>query len=557
MRNATLSVPSRLVLAFVFMITMQWCCVGMASDAEPSSRPNVVILLADDLGFSDLGCYGGEIQTPNLDRLAANGVRFTQFYNTGRCWPTRSAIMTGYYPQMIHKDALPNQKPRGSSVSKRPDWAPLISVPLQQSGYRTYHSGKWHLDGKPTDNGYDRSYWLRDHNRLFSPERHFLDDQPLDTVPRGTDYYTTDVIANYTIDFLKEHHSEHAEQPFFAYVCFNVPHFPLHAPAETIKKYDGQYEGGWGRLRDSRYVEFKEKLGIPAQLSQVERHIGPPYHFSAAFEALGSGEVDSPLPWNELTSEQKSFQSEKMEIHAAMVDRMDQAIGNILDAIEAIGQSENTLVVFLSDNGASAEIMVRGDMHDPNVAPGSAASYLCLGPGFSNASNTPFRRHKTWVHEGGIATPMIAHWPAGIQDKGSLRTQPGHVIDFWPTLAQACNLTVASQGDSNERSGVSLLDAITQNQPVPRDFLWWLHDGHRAYREGNWKIVAGKMEPWQLFDLSQDRSETNDLASDHPKRLKRLVKAWQAETDRQREIADRTPIEDWRKKRVNQTAPSK
>ena len=369
-----------LFIATSIFVVAQWNHGGMASDAAATRRPNVVILLADDLGFSDLGCYGGEIETPNLDGLAAEGVRFTQFYNTGRCWPTRNSMMTGYYPQMIHKDAFPKQRKRGGMRSKRPSWAPLVSVPLSDSGYRTYHSGKWHIDGKPTHQGFDRSYWLQDNYRLFSPKIHFLDDQPLPAVKRDSGYYSTDSITDYAIDFLKEHQAEHANEPFFAYVCFNVPHFPLHAPKETVAKYDGKYDSGWALLRESRFAKLKRELKIPAKLSEVERNIGAPYPFPEAYKVLGSGEVDRPLPWGELLPEQREFQANKMEVHAAMVDRMDDGIGRILQTIEAMGQADNTLVIFLSDNGASAEIMVRGDGHDPQAAPGTCGLQLVLGP---------------------------------------------------------------------------------------------------------------------------------------------------------------------------------
>ncbi|MEM6689436.1 MAG: sulfatase-like hydrolase/transferase [Planctomycetota bacterium] len=398
-------------------------------------RPNIVVILVDDLGYSDLGCYGGEIETPHLDRMAAEGIRFTQFYNTARCWPTRSALMTGYYAQTIGKDAFPGVKSRGSRGT-RPRFAPLASLPLAMSGYRNYHVGKWHLDGLPTDNDFHRSYWLRDHNRLFTPEKHFLDDVALPVVKKEEGYYATDAIAQYAVDFLAEHANGHPNTPFFAYVCFNVPHFPLQAPQSTIEKYDGRYDLGPSPMRRLRFERLQKQLDFRSELSEVEPDVGPPYSFEGTQEELGGIETFRPAPWEDLTAEQQQFQADKMEIHAAMVDHIDQGVGRILDQIEAMGETDNTMVVFLSDNGASAEIMVRGDGHQTNAARGSRDTYLCLGPGFSNACNTPFRRHKTWVHEGGCATPMIVRWPAVIDDPGSLRHDVGHVIDFWTTFLE-------------------------------------------------------------------------------------------------------------------------
>ena len=330
--------------------------------------PNVVLILADDLGFSDLACYGGEIATPNLDRLAQEGQRFSQFYNTARCWPTRAALLAGYYPQQIRRDKVPGVKSGGGG--KRPLWAPLLPKRLKEKGYRSYHSGKWHIDGMPVSEGFDRSYYLKDQGRFFNPKTHYLDDQKLPAVEKGTGYYGTVAVADHAIAFLKEHASKHQAQPFFHYIAFAAPHFPLHALPEDIERYSETYQLGWEQVREARWQRQQDWFA-GARLSSPERELGPPYHFPEALEILGAGEVNRPVHWASLNEEQKRFQAMKMAIHAAMIDRMDREIGRVLAQIKAMGADKDTLIVFLSDNGASAEIMVRDDGHDPKAAMGS------------------------------------------------------------------------------------------------------------------------------------------------------------------------------------------
>ena len=278
-------------------------------------------------------------------------------------------------------------------------------------------------------------------------------------------------------------------------------------------------------------------------LSELERDVGPPYAFPDAMEKLGAGEVNRPLPWSELTVEQRRFQATKMAIHAAMVDRMDQEIGRVLQQLRDMGAFENTLVFFASDNGASAEIMVRNGGHDPAAAPGSAATYLCLGPGFSSACNTPFRRHKTWVHEGGNSTPLIVHWPKGIAAKNELRHTPGHVIDIVPTVLELAGVPLERELNGEwipTAPGKSLVPALVSDVTIPRESLWWLHEGNRAIRVGDWKLVAAKGTPWELYDLKTDRAEQNNLAAKMPDKVKELEVAWQSQTDSFTELALKT-----------------
>jgi len=502
-----------------------------AGTATRPPRPNVLFILADDLGYSDIGCYGGDIDTPNLDALAQNGLRFTQFYNTARCWPTRGALLSGYYAQQIHRDALPDLP--GGNVGVRQPWARLLPELLAPAGYRSYHSGKWHIDGPVLKSGFVRSLDMRNQGNFFSAVGNSIDDVPVkEDTPPG--YYATIATADHAIDCLKDHASQHAGTPFFHYLAFIAPHFPLHALPEDIAKYRDRYLAGWEAMREARFAKQKSLGLVHTALSKLERDVGPPYHFPDAFEKLGPGEVNRPLPWSELTEEQKRFQATKMAIHAAMVDCMDREIGRVVAQLKAMGAFENTVICFASDNGASAEIMVRNGGHDPNAPPGSAATYLCLGPGFSSACNTPHRRHKTWVHEGGISTPLIVHWPAGIKAKNELRTTPSHVVDIVPTVLELAGLKPTTEWKGEKlppAPGRSLVPAFAGDVIVPHDSLWWLHEGNRAVRVGDWKLVAAKGDPWELYDFKTDRAEQNNLAPKMPEKVRELEAVWQKQTD--------------------------
>lgn len=503
-------------------------CLTLPAVCAQAGPPNVVVIVADDLGYSDLGCHGGEIATPNLDALADRGLRFTQFYNTARCWPSRAALLTGYYAQQVRRDAVPGVTSGTRGV--RPAWAKLLPEMLRPLGYRSYHSGKWHVDGKPLDNGFDRSYSLEDHDRHFAPRRHTEDDKPLPAGDPKAGYYSSTAIADHAIKCLKDHP---AGKPFFAYVAFTAPHFPLHAPAADVARYRDKYVAGWDAVRAERWKRLRALKLAGDTLSPVERDVGPPYPFPDALKKLGAGEVTRPLAWADLTAEQRAFQAGKMAVHAAMVDRMDREVGRIVAQLRAMGVLEDTLVCFLSDNGASAEIMVRGDGHDVKAEAGSGATFLCLGPGWSSVANTPFRRHKTWVHEGGIATPLVVAWPKGIAARGELRHTPGHVIDVVPTV-----LELAGGRRGRDAPGRSLVPAFAKDVGIEREQLWWQHEGNRALRVGDWKLVAaGKAAAWELYDLRTDRSESADLAKAHPERVRAMAATWEKLTARHAEDA--------------------
>ena len=485
------------------------------------AKPNVILILADDLGFSDLGCYGGEIATPNMDRLAADGVRLTQMYNTARCWPTRACLLTGYYAQQVNRDP----------ARQRPAWAALLPDLLKPAGYRSYHSGKWHVDGKVLQGGFNHSYSFDDHDRYFTPKRHFLDDQPLPPAKSDDGFYATTAIAQHAIDFLAGHAAAHRGQPFFLYLAFNSPHFPLHALPEDIARYQERYRVGWDVIREQRWQRLRRAGIVDCDLSSLDPKFTPRYFTPEVLQTLGPGEIEHAVPWSGLSPTQQRFQAAKMAIHAAMVDRMDREIGRVLDQVRRMGAWENTLIVFLSDNGADATIMVRGDGHDPAAVAGSANSFLCLGPGWASAANAPFRRHKIWVHEGGIATPCILHWPASIRSGWKLRHTPAHIVDFVPTVLELAGVQPPVEWNGCVRPplpGKSVSRLFKGDAAIKRKAIYWHHEGNRALRVGDWKLVSESENgsQWELYHLKRDRIESKNLAASNPGKVKQMSGTW-------------------------------
>ncbi|MBL8233943.1 MAG: arylsulfatase [Bryobacterales bacterium] len=502
---------------------------GAASAASPlvrasSSKPNFLIILADDMGYSDAGCYGGDIDTPNIDSLAKGGLRFTQGYSTARCGPSRSSILTGYYAQQTASDVM--------TPGNIPAWTRFLPQQLKPLGYRTYHSGKWHIRFMPVAGAaFDHSYTEIDQNRFFTPESRLLDDQRL-PVPKESDgYYATQSIGSHAVKWLETHGKQHSNDPFFLYLPFTSPHFPLHALQEDIERYKDRFAEGWDVARERRWQRMRRMGLINCQLSPLEPGMWTPWNTpdDQLTGKIGPGEVMRAVPWSSLTPEQKKFQRIKMAIHAAMITRMDIEIGRVIAKLKAMNAFDNTVVMFISDNGASSEQLIRGDGHDASAPPGSARTHLCLGPGWASAANAPFRLHKSWVHEGGISSPWIMHWPAGIKDPGRLRHNPCHFVDIAPTLVDlAGGKPLAPVADGAPvPSGRSLKPALARDGSVPHDYLYFHHNNNRALRVNDWKLVAAGINgPWELYDLKKDRAEQQNLAAKEPARVNDMAALW-------------------------------
>ncbi len=495
-----------------------------AASAPARKRPNFLVILADDMGYSDAGCYGGDIDTPNLDNLAAGGLRFTQGYSTARCGPSRSCLLTGQYAQQTACDVM--------TPGNIPEWTRFAPQHMKPLGYRCYHSGKWHIRFRPVaTTGFDRSYTLLDQNRFFTPAAHLLNDERLPQPKPGDGFYGTVAIADHAVRFLQEHARERTADPFYFYLAFTSPHFPLHALQEDIDLYKDRFAEGWDVARARRHARMKRIGLVNCDLAPLEPDVWPPWNLKPADQlaGFGPGEVHNAVPWSSLNREQKNFQRTKMAIHAAMITRMDREIGRVVAQLKRMNAFDDTLILFLSDNGASAEIMIRGDGHDRTAPPGSAKTHLCLGPGWSSAANTPFRLHKSWVHEGGIASPWIAHWPRGISERGRLRHNPCHFVDVLPTLIDlgGGRPSAAMPPTAPPLAGVSLAPALAKDHAVRRDFIYFHHNNNRALRQGDWKLVAaGAQGPWELYNLAIDRAEQKNLAASEAKRAEAMSALW-------------------------------
>lgn len=489
-------------------------------------RQNIVIIMVDDMGFSDVGCYGSEISTPNLDRLAENGLRFTQFYNTGRCCPTRAALLTGLYSHQAGIGHMNQDK-----GDKRPGYrghllerCVTIGEVLRPAGYLTAVTGKWHVGASdhswwPLQRGFDRFYGVPQGGGFyFAPTkgRDLVAGNDIqfsfgDKMPEG--FYTTDAFAEQGNEFVKE--AVKQEKPFFWYLAFNAPHWPLQAEQKDIEKYKGKYLEGWEATRKARHQK------------QIE--------LSLIDETWDLTPQDPEgLKWSQLDQASQEKQDLGMACYAAVMERMDHAVGKVVASLEEQGVLDNTLILFLSDNGGCAE---GGDLvknsGTPEAAWGSADSFIRYGKAWSNVSNTPFRKHKHWNHEGGIASPLIAHWPKGIpQDReGKFCRQPAHVIDLMATCADLGEAKYPESYAGNEivpLAGKSLKPLLSGREQPIHDVIFWEHEGNRAVRKGDWKLVAnGPKGKWELYDLTKDRTEMHDLASEKPVKVKELIQDWE------------------------------
>ena len=538
--------------------------------AAPARKPNFVLIMCDDMGFSDIGPYGGEIRTPHLDALAAKGIRFTQFYNTARCCPTRASLMTGLYQHqagvghMMGNYGLPGYR---GDLNDR-----CVTIPqaLKPAGYGTYMSGKWHVtphtrpDGPkhnwPRQRGYDRFFGtIHGAGSFYDPNSLARDNTQ---IPPGKDFYYTDAISDNAAQFIRGHAKARPDAPFFLYVAYTAPHWPMHAKPDDVAKYKGRYAKGWDALRAERHARMIEMGIVRKQWPITERDPRAP-------------------AWDD--AQLKDWEQRRMEVYAAMVDCVDQGIGRILDALKETGRLDDTLVFFLADNGGCAEEMgsrgaVRPDPKKPvklqpmapdelqtrmvprvtrdgrpvrqgrGVMPGPPDTYIAYGLPWANASNTPFRRYKHWVHEGGIASPLILHWPNGIPAarRGKLYHEPSHLIDIMATCVDLGGATYpATHNDKpiQPMEGVSLRPAL-EDKPLARpDALYWEHEGNRAVRKGKWKLVALNRGPWELYDMAADRTELHDLAEKDPDRVKEMAALYDAWAAR----ANVAPWGSWRK----------
>lgn len=464
--------------------------------AADAARPNIILILADDLGYSDLGCFGGEIATPHLDRLAARGLRFTQFFNSAKCEPTRASLMSGQYWQDT-----------GLGVKR----GPTMGEAMRSAGYATFALGKWHLDGNPVERGFDRYFGhLSGGSDYFKGNAsHRLDAQPFKPEADGK-FYTTDANADYAIRFIKESHERQPDKPFFMYLAFNAPHSPLQAWPEDIAKYRGRYLAGWDKLRAARYQR------------QVEQGIMRPEW------ALAPRPETIPA-WDSLTAEEKDFEDMRMAVYAAMVDRMDQAIGRVLAQVKALGQEDNTLVLFLSDNGASP--FDHGKARSIALL-GKGEGNQNYGLGWANLSATPFRHYKRNMANGGSATAFIASWPAGLKaTPGSITDQRAHIIDLMATIVDLGGGTWPAEfaGKKNlPLPGQSLRPILAGITRTPPPALYFQLFDHRAVIAGDLKLVSDWGRPWSLFNITADRTELKDLAATQPQEVARLEQLWNA-----------------------------
>ncbi len=547
---------------FIFRLLLIFLSAAIAATQVQSAPPNVIYILADDMGFSDIGCYGGEIDTPNLDALAKGGLRFTQFYNTARCCPTRAALLTGLYPHQAGIGHMMEDRQMEGYRGNLNKQCVTIAEALKPAGYKSYAVGKWHVTNVthpksdadkfnwPLQRGFHRFYGtIHGAGSFFDPNTLTRDNQYISpfTDPEypAEDYYYTDAISDHASRFIREHDQE---KPFFLYVAYTAAHWPMHAKEKDIAKYKGRYAKGYEAVRKARYEKMLKEGVITA-----------------------GSTTNWPLPPDMGEKEFWEWDQRNMEVFAAMVDNMDQGIGRIMKALKESGQYENTLICYLQDNGGCAEGMGRGglgparsekatlpplsrDYLQPDMIPkqtrdgfpmrqgkgvmaGAGETYIGYGEAWATVSNTPFRKHKHWTHEGGISTPLIAHWPAGITRKGELESTPGHLIDLMATAVDLSKTTYPANVKPME--GRSLVPLFTGGK-IEREALYWEHEGNRAVRMGDWKLVAEHANPWELYNIAKDRSEQHDLSQQEPEHVKQMAALYEA-------YAKRANVELWDK----------
>lgn len=522
---------------------------------KPSKQPNIIIILADDMGFSDIGCYGSEIQTPNLDRMAKKGIRFTQGYSCARCCPSRASLLTGLYPHQAGVGGMVNNAGTRAYQGYLRDDCVTIPEVLRQGGYQTLMSGKWHVGGGyspnkpdtwspgtkdhplPVQRGFDRYYgMLGGAGSYFNPP-YMASDETL-IYPGGGDYYLTDAISDKAVAMIKE--AAMKENPFFLYVAYTAPHWPLHALADDIVKYEGKYRrGGWDTLRTARHEELK---GM--EILNKNWDISP--------------RDEEALPWSEI--KEKDWEDLRMAVYAAQIDRMDQGVGKIMAKLRELNIEDNTLVMFLSDNGGCAEFLAEDTNrpepfryniptpdgrpvhigNTPRIRPGPDDTFMSYDLPWANASNSPFRLYKHWVHEGGISTPLIFYWPRGISESRIEHT-PCHVIDIMATCLDISGIVYPTEFKGKKITpleGKSLVPMFQSQGSKRERHIFWEHEGNRAVRYGEWKIVSKFPGEWELYNMVDDRTELNNLANSNRSKAKELVALY-------KHWAERCEVWDW------------
>jgi arylsulfatase len=525
-------------------------CTALACSASAADRPNILLILADDLGYSDLGCYGGEIDTPNIDALASCGVRFTQLYNSARCCPSRASLMTGLYPSQAGIGDFTTSQPsptRGPGyLGRLNDRCVTLAEVLKPAGYGCYYVGKWHMHTEtgPIRRGFDEFYgYTRGHSHDQYDADYYIrlpEGRKKEIDPPADDFYATDVFNEYALEFTRQ--GQQSGKPWFLFLGHSSPHFPVQAPAERADKYEARYLRGWDTLREERFRRM-QKLGLidgehwklpPRSIVPVDR------------DEIANGFPGQPNPaWDALDEERRRDLARRMAVFAAMVESVDRGVGRIVAHLESTGDLDNTLILFLSDNGACYEwgpfgfdgtsrrgetILYTGDDLRKIGGPGTHQSY---GSGWANLGNTPLRLYKHFTHEGGISTPFIAHWPQGIGSPNQWIRDPAHVMDMMPTILEAIGGSYPEMHNGNAITpleGMSLLPAM-RGKSLPERTIGFDHQGAHALRQGDWKLVWSKRMPyeieWELYNLAKDRCETNDLAKTHPERVETMVAEWE------------------------------
>jgi len=550
-----------IVIIFATGIATQSCA---QSKTTKNNKPNIIVILTDDMGFSDIGCYGSEINTPNIDKLAKDGVRFSHFYNTARCSPSRASLLTGLYPHQAGMGHLSTENfTEAGYVDDLSKNAVTMAEVFKTAGYATYMTGKWHI-AKNLVNQNDISNWpmQRGFQRYFGTlngSGSFYEPGTLVSnntyITPGDNFYYTNAITDTAVKFIAEHETAN---PFFFYIAYTAAHWPLHAPEKEVQKYKGVYDKGWDAIRATRFNKL-QKLGIITKEAVLtERGVSIP-----AWE-------NAPM---------KDWQARRMEVYAAMIDMMDQGIGKIITTLDKKGMLDNTVILYMHDNGGCAEPL---DSDQPEIAmteeqqkthpfakdsifvgkkqiytrdgqfirsgmgvmPGPANSWVTYGMEWANVSNTPFKMYKHWTHEGGIASPLIIYWPKGVKQKGAIRNQDAHLIDIMATCVDIAGISYPKTYNGHDiqpMEGKSLVGAIN-NLPIQRDFIFWEHEGNRAIKAGPWKLVSKTeknkvftekdQNAWELYNLELDPSETNNLASQYASKVQELALLWEKEAFR-------------------------